>query len=220
MTSKPSPSDELEERVRHYYRHVEDYDWTRAADSFVGLESFFHRMRCREIIDLCESISPRPERSVDVGCGTALITRRLPGSAYGLDLNPRNLNKARTYAPQANFVNCNVEGNIPFASGSFDLAVCTEMLEHLIQPRRAVAEIQRVLKPCGILVGSVPGRSPIWKLRWLSSSKNSFAKEPYHKHYRGPEVKSLLSEYLRIRRLYAKNLYMNWYFVAAKESRN
>lgn len=210
----------LEQRVKHYYRHVENYDWTRAADDFVGLESFFHRARCREIVRLIESVAVRPERSVDVGCGTALITRRMPGTVYGLDLNPRNLEKARNYAAGAFFVNCDVEGRVPFADESFDLAVCTEMLEHLIRPRSAVAEIHRILKPGGVVVGSVPGRSLVWKLRGLSSSKNSFAEEPYHKHYRQTEVHALLSEHLTVQRLYARNCRMNWYFLATRERVN
>jgi SAM-dependent methyltransferase len=208
---------ELEQKVKNYYRHVENYDWTRAADHLIGPESFFHRARCREVLRSLRSISPPPVACLDVGCGTAMITRHLPAGTIGLDLNPRNLEKAQEYAPQARFINCDVEGHVPLADASFDLAVCTEMLEHLIRPERAVAEIQRLLKPGGVLIGSVPGRSPIWRLRWLSNSKDSFAEEPYHKHYRRDEVVALLSEHLRVRRLYSKDLQMNWYFVAVKE---
>ncbi len=213
-------NEKLEGQIKNYYRHVENYDWTRAADNFVGPETFFHRVRCREILRLLESIPSLPRKSLDIGCGTALITRRLPAGTVGLDLNPRNLDKAKRYAPRGAFINCDVEGHIPLTDQSFDLAVCTEMLEHLIHPRRAVAEIQRVLKPGGVLIGSVPGRSPIWKLRGLSRSKDSFAEEPYHMHYRREEVDSLLSERLRVRRLYSKHLQMNWFFVAVKESQS
>ena len=48
-----------------------------------------------------------------------------------------------------------------------------------------------MLKTGGVLVGSVPGRSVVWKLRGLSRSKDSFAEEPYHRHYRREEVASL-----------------------------
>jgi SAM-dependent methyltransferase len=39
---------------------------------------------------------------------------------------------------------------------SFDLVVCTEVLEHTLQPFRAVAEIQRMLRPGGLLLLSAP----------------------------------------------------------------
>ncbi|MEH2352518.1 methyltransferase domain-containing protein [Nostoc sp.] len=39
---------------------------------------------------------------------------------------------------------------------SFDYIVCTEVLEHTLQPFNAVAEIWRILKPGGIIFLSVP----------------------------------------------------------------
>ena len=41
-------------------------------------------------------------------------------------------------------------------SERFDLIVCTEVLEHTLKPFRAVDELNRVLKPGGILLVSVP----------------------------------------------------------------
>ena len=203
----------LQEQVKHYYREVENYDWTRAADAFIGLESFFHRSRCKETLRLVAQFV-RQGRVLDVGCGTALITRRLPGVPVGVDLNPRNLRKARVYAPKARLVLCDVEGTLAFRENSFDAAVCTEILEHLLEPFEALREVQRVLKPRGVLIGSVPGRSPIWKLRGLSSSRGAFRNEPYHKHYRREELRRLLTQYFAIRQLYARNLQMNWFFAA------
>lgn len=42
------------------------------------------------------------------------------------------------------------------ADASFDVIVCTEVLEHTLQPFDAVAEIHRLLKPGGVLVLSTP----------------------------------------------------------------
>lgn len=39
---------------------------------------------------------------------------------------------------------------------SFDIIVCTEVLEHTLNPFRAIEEIYRLLKPNGILILSVP----------------------------------------------------------------
>jgi SAM-dependent methyltransferase len=207
---------DLEERVKHYYRHVEDYDWTRAADSFRGLETIFHRARCREAVGLVERFG-RSASCLDIGCGTGLVTRHLPGRLVAIDLNPRNLEKARRYVPAARFVLCDAEGSTPIRDHAFDLAVCTEMLEHLLHPQRALAEAHRILRPGGRLIGSVPGRSILWSLRRLSSSRGHFTEEPYHKHYRRAEIEALLSERFQVVKLYSTYLRMNWFFVAHRK---
>lgn len=45
---------------------------------------------------------------------------------------------------------------LPFASGSFDAVICSEVLEHVSDPRVAVREIARVLRPGGVALISVP----------------------------------------------------------------
>jgi SAM-dependent methyltransferase len=49
---------------------------------------------------------------------------------------------------------------IPLADASFDLAICTQMLEYVAEPAGVIAEIHRVLKPGGYLMLSVPSVSP------------------------------------------------------------
>lgn len=45
---------------------------------------------------------------------------------------------------------------IPVRTGAVDLALCTEVLEHIADDGRAVAELGRILRPAGLLVLSVP----------------------------------------------------------------
>ena len=49
---------------------------------------------------------------------------------------------------------CQTNINVP--AEHFDLVVCTEVLEHVLNPFAAIAEISRVLKPGGILLASSP----------------------------------------------------------------
>jgi SAM-dependent methyltransferase len=52
--------------------------------------------------------------------------------------------------------------NMPaVASASVDAVICTEVLEHVPDPAAALGEIERVLRPGGVLVLSVPHLSPI-----------------------------------------------------------
>lgn len=51
--------------------------------------------------------------------------------------------------------------NLPVASESFDVAICTQVLEYLPNPEAAVGEIHRVLRPGGYLLLSAPTSEPV-----------------------------------------------------------
>jgi SAM-dependent methyltransferase len=50
---------------------------------------------------------------------------------------------------------CNTNSDVIIAD-SFDYVLCTEVLEHTLQPFDAVKELKRILKPGGLLFISVP----------------------------------------------------------------
>ena len=57
------------------------------------------------------------------------------------------------------------DGNLlPFATGSCDTVLCTEVLEHLPRPDTCLAEMARVLKPGGRLLLTVPFMQPLHEL--------------------------------------------------------
>lgn len=198
-----------DEKIKDYYRHIENYDWTHASDSFVGLETFLHRNRSKIITQLIRQNLPKTGKCLDIGCGTGFITRHLPPGSIGLDINPRNLEKAKKYVPQITFIEGDAE-KTNFSDRSFDLVVCTEVLEHLPNPTKVITEIKRVIKPNGILLGSVPTNSFIWKLRFLS--KTCGAKEPYHKHYPKSEITNLLKNNFKEITIISDIVRMNWFF--------
>ena len=182
--------DDWSRAVKAYYRDVEDYDWVDVADHLRGPEAIFHRLRARLIRRVLADHSA--ERFLDAGCGTGLNLRHLPMSSVGLDLNARNINVVRLRYPQYKSVVGDIEG-MPFGTGEFDGVLCTEVLEHVPNPGLALGEIRRVLRRGGVLVGTVPGRSPIWKLRFLSSTCP--VDEPFHNQYSVAEVVGMLSDF-------------------------
>jgi ubiquinone/menaquinone biosynthesis C-methylase UbiE len=175
------------EEVRDYYRQSETYDWVAAADHFVGPETFFHRHRARLVRRLVEQYAVTPV--LDAGCGTGLILRHLPVGSTGLDINPRNLTMVAQRIPNATLVLGDLEA-LPFAPGDFATVVCTEVLEHVPDISAALAEIRRVLRPGGYLLGSVPADSWLWRLRFLS--RTCPHSEPFHHQYRTGAIRTLL----------------------------
>ena len=98
----------------------------------------------------------RGKRVLDLGCRSGALTRHfLEGNAVvGLDVDAAALEKARTLGIEP--MQANVEEPLPFEDARFDAVVAGELFEHLQFPDALVDEIERVLRPGGVIVGSVP----------------------------------------------------------------
>lgn len=59
---------------------------------------------------------------------------------------------------------------LPFADDTFDKVICSEVLEHIDDYQSVIAEIERVLKPGGHFVASVPRYWPEW-ICWAFSDE-------------------------------------------------
>ncbi len=110
--------------------------------------------------------SADPGSVVDVGCGEGVLTARwadrLSGRrVVGLDRASEPLRAAwdRRARPNLEFRGGDALA-LPLADGEHDLAAAVEVLEHLHEPERALAELARVARRH--LLVSVP-REPIWR---------------------------------------------------------
>jgi len=90
-------------------------------------------------------------RLLDVGCGSKPYRSLLNVNIYiGLDVDNETTRK-RGVADQL------YDGNtFPFPDSSFDSVLCNQVLEHVFNPDPFLAEIERVLKPGGTCLLTVP----------------------------------------------------------------
>jgi SAM-dependent methyltransferase len=110
---------------------------------------------------------PREAKVLEIGCGAGYGSEQLdapggPGSvaAYlGLDVDAATVAhaSAASAAPKRRF-ECYDGERIPAESGSFDFALSFQVIEHVDDDRRFVAEIRRVLADDGHLVLTTPNR--------------------------------------------------------------
>jgi ubiquinone/menaquinone biosynthesis C-methylase UbiE len=110
---------------------------------------------------------------VAVGTGLNLAHYRPEVPLTGIDLSPHMLAFAAARAEEMDRPIRLVEGDaqeLPFADRSFDTVVCTYALCSVPDDARAIAEMDRVLKPDGLLILLDHVRSsviPIFWLQWL-----------------------------------------------------
>ena len=184
--------------TEQYYLNGEKYDWVTDPRR---LERRFHQKRSDQIVQLFhQTFTPHLRREalfLDLGCGTGLISRQLVATRLiCADLNRWNLQRARQRTPSYDYVQCSAHA-LPFVQ-RFSGALITEVLEHLERPWEAASELSRVIRPGGILIGSVPSRSLVWKLRRLLSTSHPHS-EPFHHNYTKKQLFGLLNGFRTMR---------------------
>jgi SAM-dependent methyltransferase len=178
-----------------------------------------------ERIPLFQAAIGRGRRVLDLGCRSGAFTQHfLEGNdVVGLDVDRVALEKAAELGIEP--VVANVEEPLPFPDASFDAVVAGELLEHLQFPDALVAEARRVLRPGGVLVGSVPNAFRLQsRLRFLRGIPPE--DDATHLHMFSPgEVRKLLADFDgvqiwfvggRYRRLHPRLLARDLVFVGAR----
>jgi SAM-dependent methyltransferase len=160
-----------------------------------------------ERIPLFQAAIGREKRVLDLGCRSGALTRHfLEGNeVVGLDVDQAALAKAEALGIQP--VAANVEDPLPFEDASFDAVVAGELFEHLRFPDAVVAEARRVLRPGGVLVGSVPNAFRLKsRLRFVRGRPPE--DDPTHLHMFSPAaVRELLSGFEDVRLSYVGGRY-------------
>ncbi len=94
-------------------------------------------------------------RVLDIGCGggfTSEFIAQKGATVSGIDLSDVSIETAKTHAIESgltiDYRSGNAE-NLPYEDNSFDVVCCVDVLEHLGDVARAIAEVKRVLKPGG-----------------------------------------------------------------------
>jgi SAM-dependent methyltransferase len=151
--------------------------------------------RLKGMLDL---IQADPHEVLDLGCrdGALVSALGLPGErVIGADIDPKALMEARA---RGALRPCRADlwGPLPFRSDSFDLVLAGEIIEHVPFPDDLVAEIARVLRPGGRVVGSVPNAFRL-KNRLSFLVGRWFDVDPTHlRHFSPGSLRSLLNRHL------------------------
>lgn len=127
-----------------------DSDPGRAGSFRLGWQEDVHGPVVARLVD--EGV----EGVLDVGSGIGRFASAVGGRLrwVGIDRSPRQLSEC----PHRPVIRADAV-HLPVADGSFDAVVLLWMLYHLDEPRRALAEARRVVRPGGLVVACTSNRT-------------------------------------------------------------
>jgi SAM-dependent methyltransferase len=137
------------------------------------------RQKARKILSVVRYHLGRDDLSgltfLDLGCSLGwLVEAATVDGAHGIgvDIDVPGLTKARRERdPRCTFISTDGEA-LPFQDESLDVVVCNHIYEHVVDPDAVMTELQRVLKPDGILYLGLGNRlgviEPHYRLPFLS----------------------------------------------------
>lgn len=85
---------------------------------------------------------------LDVGCGISTVLHYLPGHRYGIDPLIERYKTIYAYPPELTLQAAYGE-SIPFPDSYFNLVICSNCIDHTLDPAITIAEIHRVLTSGG-----------------------------------------------------------------------
>jgi ubiquinone/menaquinone biosynthesis C-methylase UbiE len=148
---------------------------------------FIESKRARSIIknlDIQED-----DRIIEIGCGAGDIIEKSPsGELFGTDISPSILLKAKHRLNQKANLFLSDAQNLPCKDQIFTKVICSEVLEHILDPASALNEIARILKIRGIAIISIPNEWLINRMKsvfirlgifkWLFQKKGDYQEMP------------------------------------------
>ena len=159
----------------------------------------------REMAGACDGLD-----LLEVGSGGGHILRQFPRARItALDVSNvyLDLARARLAGYDARFVKGEVD-KLDLPAASFDRIICSEVLEHTVDPEAILATLARLLRPDGVAVITIPNDPAIARAkRWIRRTPVGFwlrdriewGGDAYHLHQWTPDAfERLLARWFRI----------------------
>lgn len=164
--------------IEHYNTDAADFDYFAERK---GATEHDER-RVREYV--ISKVGKNVNSILDVGCGRAWIAKHyLPRgvNVYSLDISETNPAKAlKLYPSENHFAIAADSFHLPFADGSFDCVIASEIIEHTVDPANFIKEAFRVVRKGGQLIITTPYKEKIIYYLCIHCNKKTPANAHLH----------------------------------------
>ncbi len=139
---------------------------SRLALRMIGLPHLGFRKRAGIILGEALKNKKSGMKALDAGCGYGLYSLTLADKGFdaidSVDIDAGRVNELQALIGEQPELAARISPKVgsltqlPFADKTYDLIICSEVIEHIADDSAAVRELGRVLKPGGTLLLSVP----------------------------------------------------------------
>ena len=193
---------------------------------------YLETQRLKKIIRFAK-LKPK-NQVLDLGCGEGHLISLMPNdvSIVGIDISKYALNRAKeTLKDKKNvelkFANA-YQTNLP--SNYFDKIICSEVIEHVPEPRKIIREVHRLVKDNGLVVVSVPDEKRIQTImnvinflkinKFLHAARDQ-KEYDWHLQFSNKKfLKEIINGFFKIKKLRRVPSLIGYRFVAALEKIN
>lgn len=134
--------------------------------------NFFQKLwHHNKLLIVCSLIAKsKPRKILDVGCASGWFLSQIKQSfpeieCYGVDPYTQAINYGLKLYPAMHLTIADGH-KLPFPNDFFDLVICAEVLEHVVNPNLVITEIKRVMEKNGKAVIEMDSGSFLFKLIW------------------------------------------------------
>lgn len=121
---------------------------------------YIENKRIKRLIELADIRDS--DKVIEVGCGAGHILERIKkGKLYGIDISDIQIKRAKERLGDRVNLQKTPGERIPFEDKYFDKILCSEVIEHVLDPVTLLKEMRRVLKDDGVLSLSIPNENLI-----------------------------------------------------------
>ena len=171
---------ELKDEIIDFFDDMAlDRDGSIESDPIVDYEQRMRQLQIRELMAVKGG-----DLFLDAGCGNLRDAKVVLGNGdvryVGIDFSLNMLREGRRkFLTEPLYLTQGDITSLPFRSKSFDLVLCSEVLEHIPNWEQALLELSRVLKDTGSLIISTPNNFSVYFPQKVYLEKRYGSKHPY-----------------------------------------
>lgn len=146
-------------------------DWYFQSLRVDVFQRFWHKSRFREVSKLIEPIGGTV---LDIGCADGVFSKVIFDKSHadkfiGMDVINSSVDWANKHwkkEKNMKFIFGDAH-DLKFKTGTFDAVFAMEVLEHVVNPKKVLSEIRRILKKGGYAVFLVPSDNLLFRTIWF-----------------------------------------------------